>query len=229
MEWLDNQEVEKFQKLANQWWDLQGPLKTLHNINPCRMQYIQSKLVLAGKTVLDVGCGGGILSEALSKAGACVSALDVDSVLIAVAADHAKQQQLDIAYYCMPIQQFEHAKFDVVVCMELLEHVPEPKEILYQCARLLKPGGLLFLSTISRNWMSYVQAIVMAEYVLKLIPKQTHDYQKLIKPSELARWARDFDYTMLNISGFKYNPFTHTTSLCTSTSVNYFMTWTRAC
>ena len=186
---VDSAEVAKFSQHANEWWDLNGPLKTLHEINPARLDFMQRHVSFSDKSILDIGCGGGILSEAMAKSGGRVTGLDVESEAIASAQKHAETQGLSIQYVCQPIECFrsdEVGIFDVITCMEMLEHVTEPQLVIQHAARLLKPGGVLFLSTINRTLKAYASLIVMAEYVLNLLPRQTHDYDKFIKPSEFA-------------------------------------------
>lgn len=220
---VDDLEVNKFANLSQQWWDLQGPLKTLHDINPARLAFIAQRIQISGLTVLDVGCGGGILSEALTKAGAIVTGLDAEADSIQTAINHACESGLRVDYLCSPIEDYDNAGFDVVVCMELLEHVQNPELVLQHCKRLLKPNGLLFLSTISRTLTAYASAIIAAEYLLHLLPKQTHDYSKFIKPSELAHMARINGLKLLDMQGIHYNPLTGHASLCSDVSINYLM------
>src|SRR3990167_6580611 len=220
---IDNEEVAKFNLLAKQWWDPEGPLKTLHDINPCRLAFIEQHLTLAGSTVLDVGCGGGGLAESMSKKGAIVSGLDADSDIIDTAHEHASKQSLAIHYTCLGIEDFSGETFQAITCMEMLEHVAAPEVIIQHSARLLKPGGYLFLSTINRTLKAYLTAVIGAEYVLKLLPKQTHDYQRFIKPSELALMVRKADLELIDIKGMDYNPFTRAASLQESVSVNYLL------
>jgi 2-polyprenyl-6-hydroxyphenyl methylase/3-demethylubiquinone-9 3-methyltransferase len=220
---VDAQEVAKFSQHALHWWDKKGPLKTLHDINPTRLEFINKHCNLTDINVLDVGCGGGILSEAMAKQGAVVTGIDAEYEAIQAASIHAKKNQLIIDYNCTPIEEYEHTGFDVVTCMELLEHVQRPELILKHCKRLLKPNGLLFLSTISRTIKAYTTAIIAAEYVLGLLPKQTHDFKKFIKPSELASMARSFNLNLLELSGLNYNPLMCSASLVSDVSVNYLM------
>ena len=220
---INAQEVAKFHQQAHAWWDQKGPLKTLHQINPTRMHWIQSHTSLAGLKILDLGCGGGILSEALAQQGALVTGLDADEASIQVAQHHAHTSRLNINYQCCAVENFQHDPFDIIMCLEMLEHVDDPAFVLSHCARLLKPGGLLFLSTINRTPIAYLEAIVMAEYVLKLLPKQTHDYQKCIRPSEMAKMLRDLNFDVKNIQGLGYNPITQTAYLRSNVQVNYLM------
>lgn len=220
---VDEQEVNKFAQHAAQWWDKQGPLKTLHDINDARLEFINSQNPLSGRTVLDVGCGGGILCEAMAKRGAEVTGIDAEGSAIQVAREHALTSHLQIDYVNSPIEEYKHSGFDIITCMEMLEHVQNPELVLEHCRRLLKPGGFLFLSTISRTMKAYAGAIVLAEYVLNLLPRQTHDYDKFIKPSELVAMARAYDFNLVDMSGLQYNPLLRTASLNKDVSVNYLL------
>ena len=220
---IDTQEVAKFNRLANEWWDPEGPLKTLHDINPCRLSFIEEHVALAGASVLDVGCGGGIQTESMAKKGAIVSGLDADPDIIAAAQAHAESQSLAIYYTALGIEDFAGEDFEVVTCMEMLEHVADPEVIIQHCARLLQSGGYFFGSTINRTPKAYLTAVIGAEYLLKLLPKQTHDYQRFIKPSELAAMVRKAGLELIDINGMDYNPFTRKASLQASVSVNYLL------
>ncbi len=220
---IDNEEIAKFNRLASQWWDPEGPLKTLHDINPCRLSFIEQYISLAERTVLDVGCGGGILAESMAKKGAIVSGLDADPDVIAAAQQHAHMQSLTMHYTCMAIEDFSGETFQTITCMEMLEHVAEPELIIQHGARLLQSGGYFFLSTINRTVKSYLTAVIAAEYVLKLLPKQTHDYQRFIKPSELATMVRRAGLEVIDIKGMDYNPFSREASLDDSVLVNYLL------
>jgi 2-polyprenyl-6-hydroxyphenyl methylase/3-demethylubiquinone-9 3-methyltransferase len=220
---IDLEEVERFAQHAATWWDPQGPLQTLHEINETRLNWVASHLSLSNCRLLDLGCGGGILSEGLARQGAVVTGLDVATESIEVAKDHARQSALTIDYQCLPIEDFNSEPFDAICCLELLEHVPDPALILAHCQRLLKPGGLLFLSTINRSLKAYLSAIVAAEYLLKLLPRQTHDYSKLLKPSELLTIARGLGLHLVDLQGLNYNPFAKTASLCADLRVNYLV------
>jgi 2-polyprenyl-6-hydroxyphenyl methylase/3-demethylubiquinone-9 3-methyltransferase len=204
-------EIEKFGALAGRWWDLHGEFKTLHAVNPLRMQFIRSHAELAGKRMIDVGCGGGILSEGLAQAGALVTGIDLGEELLAVAREHAQIGGLSIDYRLISVEALaaeQPASFDHVACMEMLEHVPDPASVVRACATLVKPGGRVFFSTLNRNLKAYLLAIVGAEYLLKMIPKGTHDFSAFIRPSELGRWARDAGLELLGLEGIVYNPFT---------------------
>ena len=220
---VDNIEVAKFAQHATEWWSKNGPLKTLHDINPVRLAYIQQFVSLKDTRVLDVGCGGGVLSEALALCGAKVTGLDVEPDAIAAATAHSIKSKLAIDYVCSPIEEYKAKKFDVITCMEMLEHVSDPKLVIMHCKRLLKPGGYLFLSTINRTLKAYGTAIIGAEYILNILPRQTHDYDKFIKPSELSAITRKSSLSTVNISGMSYNPFTRLASLDEDISVNYLM------
>lgn len=220
----DAAEIHKFEALASRWWDANSEFKPLHEINPLRMGFISSKVNLAGKRVLDIGCGGGILSEALAQQGAVVSAIDLADASLKVAKLHQLESGLDIHYEKISAEAMaarEPGSFDVVTCLEMLEHVPDPEAIVRACAALLKPGGHLFFSTINRNPKSYLFAILGAEYVLNLVPKGTHDYAKFIKPSELLSWARLQSLTAGELVGLAYNPITKRYSLESNVDVNY--------
>lgn len=219
---INPQEVTKFSQLAQSWWDKNGPLKTLHDINPVRLAFILKHLTPQKQSVLDLGCGGGILSESLAQAGFCVTGLDASAQSIHEAVQHAMVSGLNINYVCSPVENYD-GLFDAITCMEMLEHVDSPVLVLTHAARLLKSGGLLFLSTINRTLKSYLKAILGAEYILSLLPRQTHDYDKLIRPGELARVIRDSGFELSMIMGMDYNPFTRTASLTHDVSVNYLM------
>src|SRR5919206_2359417 len=208
---VDPRELEKFSQLAHRWWDPQSEFKPLHDINPLRLDYIDRIAQLAGKTVLDVGCGGGILAEAMAARGARVTGIDLSEKSLRVAQLHLLQSKAEVDYEQSSPEDYaaRHAgEFDVLTCMELLEHVPEPANVVSACARLVRPGGHVFFSTINRNPKSYLFAVIGAEYVLGLLPRGTHDYQRFVKPSELARFCRDAGLRVDEIIGMTYNPVT---------------------
>lgn len=220
---VDSQEIAKFAQHAAHWWDLDGPLKTLHDINPARLEFIRGRHNLSKSSILDVGCGGGILAEAMALRGACVTGLDVEAEALAAGRAHAEAKQLELVYVNCPIEEYEHEAFDAVTCMEMLEHVNEPQLVIDHCARLLKPGGYLFLSTINRSAMAYATTIVAAEYILGLLPRQTHDFKKFIKPSELAAMIRKAGLELVDLTGLSYNPITRMASLKESVDANYLV------
>lgn len=220
---VNSLEVSKFAELSAQWWNIDGPLKTLHDINPTRIDYIKTFVNPQHHTILDVGCGGGILCEGLARLGADVTGLDVESDAINAAKAHAIASNLSINYQCELLEDFEAEPFAIITCMEMLEHVDEPEEVVNHCARLLKPGGYLFLSTISRTLKAYCGAIVAAEYILELLPRQTHDYKKFIKPSELCAMVRAAGLETIGVSGMAYNPLTRQASLQRSVDINYLV------
>jgi 2-polyprenyl-6-hydroxyphenyl methylase/3-demethylubiquinone-9 3-methyltransferase len=221
---IDTAEVSKFSNLSPQWWDLDGPCAPLHVLNPVRLKFIQQHCKLANKTILDVGCGAGILSESLATAGAKVVALDASAELIASARTHAAVQQLHIDYRHSTIEDYlltTPQPFDAITCMELIEHVPDPSKLIAACAQLLKPGGQMFISTLNRTPKAYALAIIGAEYILQLLPKQTHDYKKFIRPAELAQMLSKNQLQLKTLAGVKYQPFTKTASITNDVSVNY--------
>lgn len=219
-------EVNKFAELAHQWWDMQGVFKPLHQLNPLRLNYIDSRASLAGKRVLDVGCGGGILSESMAQRGAQVTGIDMAEKSLQVAQLHALESGIQVEYRCVAVealaQEAPHT-FDVVTCMEMLEHVPDPASVVRACATLVKPGGHVFFSTLNRNAKAYLMAVVGAEYVLNLLPKGTHDYSKFIKPSELAAWMRQAELELQHQTGVTYHPLSKQYALIQDTSVNYML------
>lgn len=217
-------EQAKFGALADGWWDRDGASRTLHDINPCRLAYIQDHVALAGARVLDIGCGGGILSEALAAAGARVVGIDATAAVIDVARRHASAGALAIDYVVATSGELDatfSAAFDVVVCMELVEHVPDADALIGDCARLVRPGGQVFFSTLNRNLGAWLLGVVVAEYALGLLPRGTHDYHQFLKPSELAASARRHGLRLADISGMDYNPFSRRARLARSPSVNY--------
>jgi 2-polyprenyl-6-hydroxyphenyl methylase/3-demethylubiquinone-9 3-methyltransferase len=220
----DPAELAKFSALAQSWWDPKGPSKPLHDLNPLRLRYIERAAGLSGKQVLDVGCGGGILSEAMARAGARVLGIDLSKSVLEVAELHALEGKVPVEYRVAAAEELAErrpAAFDVVTCMEMLEHVPEPAAMTATLARLLRPGGALFVSTINRNLRAFLLAIVGAEYLLNLIPRGTHEYERLIRPAELARWARAAGLTLVSLAGIELNPFTERVTLSRSVAVNY--------
>lgn len=223
----DPSELQKFSELAHRWWDPNSEFKPLHDINPLRLDWIDTQAGgLQGKAVVDVGCGGGILTESMAAKGAMVSGIDLSEKALGVARLHLLESGQQVDYQLISAEAFaqeNQAAFDVVTCMEMLEHVPNPASTVKACAQMVKPGGHVFFSTINRNPKSYLFAIVGAEYILKLLPKGTHDYAKLIKPSELARFAREAGLEMNTLTGMLYNPLTKVYSLGRDTSVNYLM------
>jgi len=220
----DSQELGKFDALASRFWDPQGEFRPLHLLNPVRTQFIAQRASLPGARVLDVGCGGGLLCEALARAGAKVSGIDLAPGMIEVARLHASEQALDIDYRVASAESLAEAaagSFDIVTSMEMLEHVPEPRQMTATLAQLVRPGGQVFLSTLNRNLKSFLLAIVSAEYLLGLIPRGTHEYERLIRPSELAQWARAAGLTLREIAGIELNPIDRTVRLSRDPSVNY--------
>jgi 2-polyprenyl-6-hydroxyphenyl methylase/3-demethylubiquinone-9 3-methyltransferase len=222
----DTAELNHFNQLAQHWWDKNGPLKTLHDINPARLSFVQKHQPLAGLRVLDIGCGAGIFSEALAKAGAQVTGIDLASDLIDVAKQHSQLANMSIDYQCISAETFaeQHPQsFDVVVCMELLEHVPDPAAILQAAAHCLAPEGWLFASTINQTFKAKALAVWTAEYVLNLIPKGTHDADKFIAPHQLVAWTEPLGLTAVQLMGLHYHPFKRTTHLALPADVNYLM------
>ena len=221
---VDPAELAKFSELAHRWWDPQSEFRALHEINPLRLAWIDRSAKLAGKRVLDVGCGGGILAEAMARLGATVTGLDMAEKPLKVAQLHLMESRLPVEYLLASAEAHvaERAQaYDVLTCMELLEHVPDPSSTVAACARLVKPGAQVFFSTINRNPKSYLLAVIGAEYVLKLLPRGTHDYARFIKPSELAAWCRASGLRVAELIGMAYNPLTRTYSLGTNCDVNY--------
>ncbi|MEQ8314684.1 MAG: bifunctional 2-polyprenyl-6-hydroxyphenol methylase/3-demethylubiquinol 3-O-methyltransferase UbiG [Gammaproteobacteria bacterium] len=227
---VDAAEIRKFEALAARWWDPASEFKPLHEINPLRMNYISQHINLAEKQVLDIGCGGGILAEAMAHHGASVSAIDLAEASLSVAKLHLLESGLEIDYQKSSAEDFaeSHAEqFDVVTCLEMLEHVPDPASVVAACKKLVKPGGLVFFSTINRNPKSYLFAIIGAEYVLNLLPRGTHDYGKFIRPSELAAWCREASLELQDQIGMGYNPLSKRYSLQKNLDVNYLACYQR--
>ena len=223
---VDPVELQKFSELAHRWWDPQSEFKPLHDINPLRLDYIDQMVGLKGKRVLDVGCGGGILSEAMAAAGATVTGIDLGDKPLKVAQLHLLESGLTVEYRNITVEELANeqpGQYDVITCMEMLEHVPDPASVVNACARLVKPGGKCFFSTINRNPKSYLFAILGAEYVLNLLPRGTHDYARFITPAELARYCRRAELNTGHLIGMTYNPFTRIYSLVADTSVNYIL------
>ena len=223
---VDQSEIAKFSALAHRWWDKNSEFKPLHAINPLRLGWIKSFVELNGKRTLDVGCGGGILAEALAQSGAQTTGIDLSEKALKVAELHALESGAQVNYQAISAEALalnEPASFDVVTCMEMLEHVPDPASVVNACASLAKPGATLFFSTLNRNPKSYLFAIIGAEYVLRLLPKGTHDYRKFITPSELGHFVRDAGLEIIGIKGLSYNPITQIYSLTNDTTVNYLI------
>ena len=223
----DPAELDKFGELAHRWWDPNSEFKPLHDINPLRIDWIDKAIGgLKGKRILDVGCGGGLLSEGMAVRGAEVTGIDLSEKPLGVARLHLLESGQKVDYRLIAVEQLAEempASFDVVTCLEMLEHVPNPSSVIAACARLVKPGGLVFLSTLNRNPKSYLFAVIGAEYVLKMLPKGTHDYAKFLKPSELARWVKMADMEPEELIGMSYNPLLKEYNLGKDTSVNYLM------
>lgn len=226
----DPLELKKFSDLAHQWWDPTSEFRPLHEINPLRLEWINSRAPLAGKTVIDIGCGGGILAESMAKKGAHVTGIDLSEKALKVADLHSLESSVQVRYELIAAEDMaerEADRFDIVTCMEMLEHVPDPAAIVAACAKLVKPGGKIFFSTINRNPKAYLHAILGAEYLLRLLPKGTHDYAKFITPAELSQYARHADLTVDTLRGMSFNPLTKIYALNHDTSVNYLLACTR--
>ena len=222
----DPLELQKFSELAHRWWDPTSEFRPLHEINPLRLEWINALAPLAGKRVLDVGCGGGILAEAIAKKGANVKGIDLSEKALKVAELHSLESEVQVSYELIAAEALaarEAGQYDVVTCMEMLEHVPDPSAIVQACATLVKPGGRLFFSTLNRNPKSYLFAIIGAEYMLRLLPRGTHEYAKFIKPAELSQFARNANLEVQALKGMTYNPLTKIYSLNHDTDVNYLM------
>ena len=229
---VDPAELAKFSDLAHRWWDPESEFRPLHQINPLRLEWINTQVPLSGLNVVDVGCGGGILADAMARKGAQVTGIDLATKSLKVAQLHALEagtkgvQYREISAEAMAAEQA--GQFDVVTCMEMLEHVPDPASVVKACVEMVKPGGWVFFSTLNRNPKSFLFAIVGAEYILKLLPKGTHEFARMIKPSELATWAREAGLDIQGFKGMEYNPFTRRYWLSNDTSVNYLMACRKA-
>lgn len=226
----DPAELQKFSDLAHRWWDPESEFKPLHQINPLRLEWIDSAAQIAGKKVVDIGCGGGILAESMAARGAQVTGVDLSEKALGVARLHLYESGQTVDYRLISAEDIARecpASFDVVTCMEMLEHVPDPSSTIRACATLVKPGGHVFFSTLNRNLKSYLMAVVGAEYVLKMLPMGTHEYAKFIKPSELARYVREAGLDVEELIGMSYNPISKVYSLGRDTDVNYLMRTTR--
>ncbi len=222
----DDKELAKFSELAHRWWDPQSEFRPLHEINPLRVDWIAGHVTLAEARVLDVGCGGGILAEAMAARGAQVTGIDLSDKALAVARLHLLESGQQVDYRKIPVETLaaeSPASFDVVTCMEMLEHVPDPASVVRACATLVKPGGQVFLSTLNRNPKSYLLAILGAEYILNLLPRGTHEYARFLKPSELSRFVREAGLDISELIGLSYNPLTRVYKLGSNTDVNYLM------
>lgn len=223
---VDQAEVAKFEELASRWWDPHSEFKPLHDINPLRLDYIDRRANLAGKQVIDVGCGGGILSESMAQRGAHVTGIDMGEAPLSVARLHKLESGVDVDYQQMTAEEMAShhpQQYDVVTCLEMLEHVPDPASVIRACAELVKPDGHVFFSTINRNPKAYMLAIIGAEYLLNMLPKGTHDYSKFIKPSELESWVRQAELKVSEITGMTYNPLSRNYSLGRDVGVNYLV------
>ena len=223
---FDPQEIAKFEELASRWWDPDSEFKPLHEINPLRLDYIERRSSLKGKAVIDIGCGGGILTESMALKGANVLGIDMGKAPLSVAQLHKLESGAELDYQQITAEELadkEPGKYDVVTCMEMLEHVPDPSSVIAACSKLVKPDGHVFFTTINRNPKSYLFAIVGAEYIMKILPKGTHDYSKFIKPSELESWARTADLHLRELTGMSYNILSKKYSLSHDVTVNYLM------
>jgi len=227
---VDPAEIQKFEELANRWWDKSGEFKALHEMNPIRLNFINSNSPLSGKKVLDVGCGGGILTESMARSGSTATGIDMGKSPLSIAKLHAMEEDLEIEYIQTTVEAHaaeQAARYDVVTCMELLEHVPDPASVINACAQLVKPGGYLYFSTVNRNAKSYLFAILGAEYIMKMLPKGTHDYSKFIRPSELDIWARQAGLELKGIEGISFNPLTNMFRSSRDVDINYMVCYQR--
>jgi len=228
---VDELEIDKFSQLAHKWWDKDSEFKPLHEINPLRLDYIDDFATIQGLKVLDVGCGGGILAESMALRGAQVTGIDLAKKSLKVAQLHSLESGVSMEYRCVAVEDLaaeQPGSFDVVTCMEMLEHVPDPESVVRSCARLVKPGGWVFFSTLNRNAKAYLLAVVGAEYVLNMLPRGTHEYARFLKPSELSRMARNAGLDICNVSGMSYNPLSRIYALGDDTQVNYLMATRRS-
>lgn len=226
----DPLELQKFSDLAHHWWDPTSEFRPLHEINPLRLEWINSHAPLSGKSIVDIGCGGGILAESMAKKGGHVTGIDLSEKALKVADLHSLESGVQVRYEMIAAEELavrEPASYDIVTCMEMLEHVPDPSAVVRACATLVKPGGQVFFSTLNRNPKSYLFAVIGAEYVLNMLPKGTHDYAKFITPAELAQYARNAGMIVSALKGMTYNPLTKIYSLNRNTDVNYLITCTR--
>tara|TARA_B100001564_G_C20609849_1_gene657052 strand:- start:217 stop:909 length:693 start_codon:yes stop_codon:yes gene_type:complete len=227
---IDNKEIKNFDSVAHEWWNKRGPYKLIHNLLPIRLKYIQSQLDLNKLNILDIGCGGGILAEALVEKGAKVTGLDASKKTIEIAKNHAKEKKLKINYLNLSLDEYlknSKTKFDAVICFELIEHVPDQIKLIQDISSICNKNAKLFLSTINRNIISFALAKIMAEYILKIVPEGTHQYKKFIKPSELMKMLEKSDFKINDIKGVKLNPIDYSFSLSSITKINYFMTATK--
>ncbi|MCK5697395.1 MAG: bifunctional 2-polyprenyl-6-hydroxyphenol methylase/3-demethylubiquinol 3-O-methyltransferase UbiG [Gammaproteobacteria bacterium] len=224
---VDPTEVAKFEAMSTRWWDKDGEFKPLHDLNPVRLHYIKTRShELSGKKILDVGCGGGILAESLAHEGAEVTGIDMGEANLTIAKMHLHESGETVSYQKITVEELatQHpASYDVVTCMEMLEHVPDPSSIINACRQLVKPNGHLFFSTVNRNAKSYAMAIIGAEYIMKLLPKGTHDFKKFIRPAELDQWIREAQLSTQHISGMSYNPFSGQCTLSDDIDINYLL------
>jgi len=228
---VDANEIEKFERLASRWWDPNSEFKPLHDINPLRLDYIDGLAPLQDRHVIDIGCGGGLLTEGMAKRGASVIGIDMGKAPLSIARLHRHESGLDIDYRQTTAEQMaveQGGSFDTVTCLEMLEHVPDPAGVITACAQLIKDDGRVFLSTINRNPKAYLLAVVGAEYLLQLLPKGTHDYTKFIRPSEMEGWARDCGLQLVDLAGMSYNPLTREYKLGSDVSVNYLACFRKA-
>jgi 2-polyprenyl-6-hydroxyphenyl methylase/3-demethylubiquinone-9 3-methyltransferase len=226
----DPLEIQKFSELAHRWWDPTSEFRPLHDINPLRLEWINARVPLAGKNVIDIGCGGGILAESMARKGAKVTGIDLSKKALKVADLHSLESGVEVRYKLIAAEDMaaeEPGQFDVVTCMEMLEHVPDPASIVRAAAALVKPGGHVFFSTINRNMKAYIHAVIGAEYLLRMLPRGTHDYEKFITPAELSQYIRSAGLQVESLKGMGYNPLTKFYSLNNDTSVNYLVSTTR--